>query len=51
MKEEGERAVKYEAIIFLFVFVRRCVRWISVGGLCTRYFCFSLHFYIYLSGA
>ncbi len=33
--------VKYEAIIFAFVYERRCVRWISVGGLCTRYLCFS----------
>lgn len=34
MKEKGEQ----RAIIFLFVYVRRCVRWISVGGFCNRYF-------------
>lgn len=46
----GGRALKYEAIIFPFVYGRRSVRWISVGGLCTSYLWSFLHIYIYVSG-
>lgn len=44
INDEG-KAAKHEAIIFLFV--RRCVRGIFVGGFCTGYL-FSSRFYIHL---